>query len=212
LRPDALLGWSRLLAGHIRDPRVGRDLLIGLIVGVALALTDVAKATIVPALGHGAPYPRYGFSEAMLGDGTSAFWGALLESLGAVGGALFATFGMVIARLLLRVRWLALIVTMLFLSLTAVNDMSVMPLSLVFPLVSGALLTVVAIRFGLLSLVVTWFAWGIIGAVPMTLEFSHWRADASNWTLALLVGLTLFGFYASRAGQRLFGSILGDER
>jgi hypothetical protein len=212
LRPDALLGWSRLLAGHIRDPRVGRDLLIGLIFGVALALTDVAKATIVPALGHGAPYPRYGFSEAMLGDGSSAFWGALLESLNAVGGALFATFGMVIARLVLRVRWLALIVTMFFLSLTAVNDMSVMPLSLVFPLVSGALLTVVAIRFGLLSLVVTWFAWGIIGAVPMTLEFSHWRADASNWTLALLVGLTLFGFYASRAGQRLFGSILGDER
>jgi serine/threonine-protein kinase len=212
LRPDALLGWSRLLAGHIRDPRVGRDLLIGMTFGVTLALIDVAKATIVPVLGYEAPIPRYGTSEAMLGDGSGAFWAALLESLAAVGGALFATFGMVIARLLLRVRWLALIVTMLFLSLIAVNDMSAMPVSLLFPLASGALLTVVAIRFGLLSLVVTWFAWGIIGAVPMTLEFSHWRAEASNWTLALLVGLTLFGFYASRGGQRLLGSILGDER
>jgi hypothetical protein len=85
-------------------------------------------------------------------------------------------------------------------------------LSLVFSLTSGALLTVVAIRFGLLALVVTWFAWGIITAVPMTLEFSHWRADASNWTLAVLVALTLFGFYASRAGQPLLGSILSDER
>jgi hypothetical protein len=46
----------------------------------------------------------------------------------------------------------------------------------------------------------------------MTLEFSHWRADASNWTLALLIALTLFGFYASRAGQPLFGSILGEDR
>ena len=44
----------------------------------------------------------------------------------------------------------------------------------------------------------------------MTLEFSHWRADASNWTMALIVGLALFGFYASRAGQPLFGSILKD--
>jgi hypothetical protein len=135
LRPDALLGWSRLLAGHIRDPRVGRDLLVGVIFGVTLALMDVAKATVVPALGHGAPYPRYGLSEVMFGGAGAALWGALLESIGAVGGALFATFGIVIARLVLRVRWLALVVTMLFLSLTATYDMSVMPLSLVFPLV-----------------------------------------------------------------------------
>ena len=33
-----------------------------------------------------------------------------------------------------------------------------------------------------------------------------------NWTLAILVSLALFGFYASRAGQPLFGSILGDDR
>ena len=212
LWPDALLGWSRLLAGHIRDPRVGRDLLIGIAFGILLVMIDVAKATIIPALGYAAPYPRYGFSEQMLGDGTGAFWAALLESVGAIGGALFAALGIVIARLVLRLRWLAITVTLLFLSLTAAYDMSVMPLSLVFPLASGALLTMVAIRFGLLSLVVTWFTWGIVGAVPMTLEFSHWRADASNWTLALVIALTLFGFYASRAGQPLLGSILGEER
>jgi serine/threonine-protein kinase len=213
LWPDALLGWSRLLAGHVRDPRVGRDVLIGMAFGVALIMVDVAKATIVPALGYPAPTPRYGFSEGMLAGASGVFWGALLESVGAVGAGLFAALGIVIARLVLRVRWLALVVTLLFLSVTATFDMSeAMPLSLVFPLTSGALLTLVAIRFGLLSLVVTWFVWGILGFVPMTLEISHWRADASNWTLALLIGLTLFGFYASRAGQPLFGSILGDER
>jgi hypothetical protein len=46
----------------------------------------------------------------------------------------------------------------------------------------------------------------------MTLEFPHWRADASNWILALLIGLTRFGFYASRAGQPVFGPILREER
>jgi hypothetical protein len=210
LWPDALLGWSRLLSGHIRDPRVGRDLLIGLVFGIALVLIDVGKATITPALGYPAPYPRYGFSEAMLGAGSSAFWAALLESLSAIGGALFAALGIVIARLVLRLRWLAVIVTALFLSLVATYDMSAMPMSLVFPLTSGVLLTMVAMRYGLLSLVVAWFTWGLAGAVPMTLQFSHWRADASNWTLALLIGLTLFGFYASRAGQPLFGEILKD--
>ena len=58
LWPDALLGWSRLLSGHIRDPRVGRDLLIGMVFGIALVLIDVGKATIIPALGFAAPYPR----------------------------------------------------------------------------------------------------------------------------------------------------------
>jgi hypothetical protein len=54
----------------------------------------------------------------------------------------------------------------------------------------------------------------IIGGqtMPLTLDVSDWSAAASNWTLALLVGLTLFGFYASRAGQPLFGSILREER
>jgi hypothetical protein len=67
-------------------------------------------------------------------------------------------------------------------------------------------------RFGLLSLVVAWFTWGLLGAVPMTLEFTHWRATASNWVLAMLIAMALFGFYASRAGQPLFGSILSDEK
>ena len=144
-----------MLTGHIRDPRVGRDLLIGMVFGIALVLIDVGKATITPALGLPAPYPRYGFGEVMLGDSASAFWGALLESLGAIGGALFAAFGIVIARLVLRIRWLAIIVTLLFLSLTATYDMSRRcRVSLVFPLTSGALLTFVAMRCGLLSLVV----------------------------------------------------------
>jgi len=212
LWPDALLGWSRLLTGHIHDPRVGRDLLIGMVFGVALILVDVGKATIIPALGLSAPYARYAFGEEMYGDSAAAFWAVLAVSVNAIDGALFVAFGIVIARLVLRIRWLAIVVTMFFLSLTAVYDMSAMPYSLVFPLASGALLTWVAVRFGLLSLVVAWFTWRLLAAVPMTLEFSHWRAVPSNWTLAILVSLALFGFYASRAGQPLFGSILGDDR
>jgi hypothetical protein len=212
LWPDALLGWSRLLTGHIRDPRVGRDLLIGMVFGVALIMIDVAKATIIPALGFSAPYPRYGFGDEMLGDSAAAFWSVLIVSVSAIDGTLFIAFGIVIARLVLRIRWVAIVVTTLFLSLTAVYDMSAMPYSMAFPLLSGALLTLLAMRFGLLSLVVAWFTWRMLAAVPMTLEFTHWRAIPSNWTLAMLIGLALFGFYASRAGQPLFGSILGDER
>jgi hypothetical protein len=184
--------------------------LAGLACGVAAALVAVAKATLIPALGLPAPYPQYGFAEMMFGDPTSGLWGALLESVAAIGGALFAVFGIVILRLVLRSRWLATGVTACALAMSAAYDLSPVLPSLVFPLATGALLTFVALRFGLLSLVVTWFVKGVLEAVPMTLDVSHWSASASNWTLALILGLTLFGFYASRAGQPLFGSILKD--
>ena len=68
----------------------------------------------------------------MFGDSAAPFWGALIESVSAIGGALFAVFGIVIARLVLRIRWLAIGVTMLFLSLIATYDMSPMPYSVFF--------------------------------------------------------------------------------
>jgi hypothetical protein len=139
LWPDALLGWSRLLAGHVRDPRVGREVLAGLACGVAAALVAVAKATLIPALGLPAPYPQYGFAEMMFGDPTSGLWGALLESVAAIGGALFAVFGIVILRLVLRSRWLATGVTACALAMSAAYDLSPVLPSLVFPLATGAL-------------------------------------------------------------------------
>ena len=57
--PDALLGWTRLLSGHVRDPRVGRELLIGLVFGAVGLLIDLAK--LVPmALGWRIPGLPFG--------------------------------------------------------------------------------------------------------------------------------------------------------
>ncbi|HEX8155621.1 MAG TPA: serine/threonine-protein kinase, partial [Thermoanaerobaculia bacterium] len=36
--PDTLIGWARLVAGNVRDPMVGRDLLIGIAAGVFHAI------------------------------------------------------------------------------------------------------------------------------------------------------------------------------
>ena len=77
-----------------------------------------------------------------------------------------------------------------------------------FPLASGALLTFVVVRFGLLAYAVAWFFAGVLTRVPLRLDLSHWAAVPSAWTLTLLLALTLFGFYASRAGQPLFGQVL----
>ena len=88
-----LLGGVGAIARFALDgsvsARVGRDLLIGMVFGVALILVDVGKATISPALGYSAPYARYGFGEEMYGDSAAAFWAVLIVSVNAIDGALF---------------------------------------------------------------------------------------------------------------------------
>ena len=63
-------------------------------------------------------------------------------------------------------------------------------------------------RFGLLALVVARVVWNLIYVVPLMPDVRHWSAAACNWTIALLIMLTLWAFYASRAGQPVLGSLL----
>jgi hypothetical protein len=62
------------------------------------------------------------------------------------------------------------------------------------------------IRFGLLTAAITRIVLAICQAVPFTVQVSHWSATASNSTIAAIVALALFGYYASRAGQPLLGN------
>jgi hypothetical protein len=122
--------------------------------------------------------------------------------------ALFTVLLIVVLRLLLRRNWLVIPVMVFILGLTSARYMGgTASWIYLFPLASGAVLTFVVMRFGLLSLVVARFVWGLLLAGPMTLDVSHWSATASNGTIVLLGGIAIFAFYASRAGQPLFGTV-----
>jgi serine/threonine-protein kinase len=210
--PDSLLGWSRLITGHLRDPRIGRDVLAGAVFGVALSLIALGKARILPRFGYPAQYPSYGTAIDVL-SGPGRLIGAWIAgAVGSLEAALLAVLVFVVLRLLLRRAWLSVGVGVVVMSLVSVTQMGGAGTWLVwlFPLMSGILLTVVVVRFGLLAYAVTWYFAGVVTRVPLRLDLSHWAAMPSAWTLALLVALTLFGFYASRAGQPLFGRVLSE--
>jgi hypothetical protein len=69
------------------------------------------------------------------------------------------------------------------------------------------LFTFVLLRCGLLAAAVARIVLGLCQSIPLTLHVSHWSATPSNWTIAGIIALALFGFYASRAGQPLFGNL-----
>jgi len=76
---------------------------------------------------------------------------------------------------------------------------------LMYEVLVVVLFTLVMIRFGLLTGATTRIVLAICQAVPFTLQVSHWSATASNYTIAAIIALALFGYYASRAGQPLLG-------
>ncbi len=72
---------------------------------------------------------------------------------------------------------------------------------------TGALVSTLA-YFGLLAHVVAFFVnLSIINGV-LTADMSKLYAPTSAWLMLVIAGLAAFGFYASRAGQPLFGNLL----
>ena len=56
--PEILMSWTRLLGGRFRDPRVGRDILVGIAAGVVVALLRLAFYLLPPLVGNPPPMPR----------------------------------------------------------------------------------------------------------------------------------------------------------
>jgi hypothetical protein len=66
LWPDGLLGWTRLFAGHVRDPRVGRDVLLGCLFGIVNSLIEAARLRLLPLTGRPMPDPTLGQDLSLL--------------------------------------------------------------------------------------------------------------------------------------------------
>lgn len=58
--PDGLLGWSRLFAGHVRDSRVGRDVLVGLVASAAFMIINLGIRAVQMANHDGRRFTLFG--------------------------------------------------------------------------------------------------------------------------------------------------------
>lgn len=64
-------------------------------------------------------------------------------------------------------------------------------------------------RFGWVTVVVGLFLMDLL-STPMSLDVSAWHAETSLMTLAIVMGLALYGFKVSLAGQPVFKDILAE--
>jgi hypothetical protein len=116
-------------------------------------------------------------------------------------------------RIVLKRIWLVLLLSTLLILPIAMNGTSAgeqLALELVVS-VSGILLVfAVLLRFGLLALGVMFYTFLSMEIFPLTTDVSRPYAGASIVLLLGIASLSMFGFYASRGDEPLFGRVLLD--
>jgi hypothetical protein len=208
LWPDGLLGWSRFFAGHIRDPRVGRDILIGCLFGIVSSLLEAARIVVLPLAGQPMPRPILGQNMTLLQGSQYIAGNAANLTYGPLQTSLFVALMFVGLRFVLRRNWAAFAVSILILLAVGDNGQAILGgigLNTVFFALMYATILAAVTRFGLLVATIGLIVDSALTGVPFPAHLSGWAGMPAVWTIVLLLGLMMFGFYASRAGQPLFG-------
>ena len=197
--PDGLLGWSRLLSGHVRDPRVGRDVLIGLALTAVTITIETAQAFLSTSFGHAAPRPPFGSNVAVLAATPLVVtrWVSMLYST--MQSTLVFASVVIVLRVIVKRDWLAIALSLAV--LTVLTDggaaLSGTWVDALMYLLTVAAAIFVLFRFGLLALAVGGFTDNVATNIPMTLQLSAWWATPAALSLVMLIGLAAFGFYAA---------------
>ena len=208
--PSSLISWGRLLAGQMRDPVVGRDLLVGILAGVFWAVESGAKALVPDWMGKIPDPPLSSLDFDSLSGLRAVIGGILLNIVLSVAISLFLFFLFFLVRLVTRKEWLAVLVTISLFSIPSVfGDHPV--LDTIWVLVYFSIALALLIRFGLLALVMAYCADNVLFSSPLTTHLSAWYAQPGFLAVSVILAAAIFGFYTSTAGKPLFGGISLDS-
>ena len=200
--PQMMITWSRLLVGKFRDPRLGRDILLGGICGILMVLVIQLGMLLPFWLGLPRPLPKLPNMVQDLGAvlGLRYKLNVLIATLlTSITLSLALLLLMLVLRVVIRRQWLAAAVAWLLLSsLLATAD----GYSVFYPWLSSSLVVAVAIvllvRAGVVALMVGLFCWSLIVNSPITSNLSAWYAPSSAFALLLAIALLVYGFYIAR--------------
>jgi serine/threonine-protein kinase len=201
--PRALVSWVRLLDGRFRDPLVGRDCLIGCLLGALLAANSMLWH-VAPSWWGSASPPPYGDPEVLATlNGLRQAVGVVLRiPIFAVQEAMLDLVFLVLLRALLRKTWIAATVFFLVGTLVQMGPEPAEPvLELLRSGISVVLFLGVFFRFGLLpTLLGLWFVF-TLESFPLTFDLSAWYGSRTLVGLAALVGVAGWAFRVSLAGR-----------
>jgi hypothetical protein len=199
--PRVLVSWTNVLTGHASDAVVGRDVLIGVALGIWFALLFRSLARISGA----GPVTFPGEIDLLLGL-RSTIGVVLQEALYAIRNVLMYFFVLFSLRIVLRGRWAAAIAFTAFFTLFNALGNDNAWLGGVTGVLYFGTAAFVIIRFGgLLAFVVGSFVSSLLFDVVLAMDASAWYFGNTVFVLAVVVTLAIWAFYTA-TGRRPFGA------
>ena len=198
--PHALVSWSRLMTGRLRDPLVGRDLLWGVLLGAVWTLVVGVGFLFLKRAGA-TPYLP---STSLLVGGRQVVGIWLLNIVQCIVGTLEFFFVLFLLRVVLRNKWLAgagfVAVWTTMNTLHGPHPEIMAPVWVaVFSIAAYA-----ATRFGLITFAVAIFTANVLLGLPYTLDFSLWYANSALAVLLSFFAIAAWGFYHSLGGKPIW--------
>jgi len=234
--PGIMIGWSRLLAGSVRDPGVGRDVLVGVLVAIGNGLIfglhtflryRSGRPPQFPVGASGNPFDGMAASSDLLLGGRFALSRIVgsMVSIPVLLGTMVTFLLLFVLFVLLRRRSLAMAAMILGLTVTYVVAhggwlLANAPADHFAPsaadvvLFAGVQTTIVvlAVRFGLLMMLVASFVSVLLTLLPIAIDSSVPYASSSRLIVATVIALAAFGWHTALAGRPMLGAVfLRDE-
>jgi hypothetical protein len=204
--PQALISWTRLLAGSVRDPLVGGHILLGVTLGVALAIVQ-----------NGFNWYQFDGAE-IAGPNANRIVGldaarmasfllsAVIQPAAIVMGALFFV---ILLRLALRSTVMAAVGVIAVSTLAAWSGGGSGAAVLV-SLFTGSLGLWVTLHFGILPGTLMVIFSSVTGTMPLTSDLSAWYAGRGVFVVALTLALATWGFRHALAGRKVLSEAFLD--
>jgi hypothetical protein len=198
--PQMIISWSRLISGRLRDPLVGRDLLFGVLLGIAWVFVLAVGSFFLIRAGD---RPQLANEEILQGFRESLAIG-LVNIVGSIRTTLIFFFLLVLLRVLVKNRWVAAVIFALLFTVPKVLGSDHPLIETPMWLAVYGIAAFAVVRFGLIVLAMGVLTVDVLINVPMTLDFSYWYAGRSLSVVLGFVLVAAWGFYTSLAGQRLW--------
>jgi len=209
--PWRLTAWTRVLGGHLRDPLVGRDLLLGILGGIGTVLLTQAVIVVPQLLNLPPPVP----AQSALGPPPPRLY-FLAVPLGATYYALlWFALAFLLALVLRRegLAWAGFVAFFILVS-TLIFAPPSLPGAVAYALSNMLILGLWVFlmkQFGLLAFAAALIAQILLLVVPLTWDAAAWYFREGLLGACVVVTLAVYGFVTACGGQQLRQGFFGEE-
>jgi serine/threonine-protein kinase len=206
--PDTIISWTRALSGRFRDPLVGRDILFGAGLGLAVALLWELGQMAPALMGELPRRPDWVGLHSLAADRFlfGEFLDVLVHSI--VPSMALLTLLLFISLVVKRI-WIAGLIVMVIATVIGMAEFGHW-FDMLGMLVTMGLIMVCLVRLGLLSATVMFGVANMMDRFVITSDLSVWWSTGTIVTLLIALAVAIYGFRVALAGRPLFGKNLLD--